>query len=178
MGHTGDSHTAILPAERTSIDICEKRYYIGNIPYCQQREGTRPVVKIDMEKLRARLAKVKDQLPERVREQMLNSATVTEAEPKRKGVIMATLYILGASYSQIMQMFGVSKATVQQAVRLRIGPKIRATRPRYINKTIISLDQVSAYYHAAVRSSETDPLVLAKDISFARIEEDPDDRLV
>jgi len=129
-----------------------------------------------MNKLRERLAAVKDQLPERIRAELLPE-TVTTARPSRKGAIMASLYMLGASYGQIMHLFAVTKATVHQAICIRVGPKIRASRPRYANRPAISHEQVSAYYQAALRSEEMNALALAKEISFAKLEDEEEDKL-
>ncbi len=117
------------------------------------------------EKLRERLLKAKEQLPRSIAEGIAPKAA-------GKGVRMAAMYLLGASYTQIALLFAVRKATVAQAVRNHISEKLRQARPRYENRASISPEQADAYYQAVLRSSGATVTGLAREATYAKLEEE------
>ena len=94
----------------------------------------------------------------------------------KKGVVMAALYLLGGSYGQIATLFGVQKATVAQAVKNQLGRVIMRDRPHHSNKSAISWEQVTAYFHAAQQLAIPTPGMLAKHLSeLAKADEEDSD---
>lgn len=133
-------------------------------------------VSIDRAKLLERLRAVKDKLPPAIAKELEAESAVTVATPSKKGLTMAALYLLGASYGQLSYLFGVDKSTVYGAVNRHLGPRLRRERPRHNNKPILTWEQVTGFRDAALRLvNETDAALMARKLTETKVEEDEDE---
>lgn len=128
---------------------------------------------VDRAKLTARLAAMKDQLPAGVAARLDAGKVEAVTANGRRGVIIAALYILGASYGQLTQMFGISKSTIYSTLTRKLGARGRAARPHMENKAALGWEKLEEYRDALLRLPGRDPLKLARE-AMAVVAANPD----
>lgn len=94
-------------------------------------------------------------------------AAIAHGPPPARQIQIAALFVLGASYGQLMTLFGVSTSTIYSSVK-RIPPEVRQIRGSAAPKQIISREEVSMYYEAMDKTTEKiDPVKLAAQLREA-----------
>lgn len=130
-----------------SIDISREIDYIGATTNLGDVSVIRPEIAVQINKLRAEAG-----MPPLDPAKVESVSPFQYKPPVSRAVAIAGLFILGASYGQLMGMFGVSQSTVYDAVSRHVPPALRELRPRGRGKSRIPFELASTYLEAVSRA--------------------------